>query len=98
MLKPIRLDTRLACPHCQAILEAWEPHETHDWSYGWDHTLHYCVNNDCGYFQEGRRRIARGNQRNFAYRYCYDPEADSAFPLVAWCGGHLSLLKGRCQE
>ena len=26
----------------------------------------------------------------------YNPENGRAFPIIAWCGGDLSLLKGRC--
>lgn len=80
------------CPHCRKALVRWEPC-AHT---GWGHDLFYCDNNACSYFLEGRRKIACEYEKNFAYRYCYDPAKGRALPIIAWCGGDLSLLKGRC--
>jgi hypothetical protein len=81
------------CPHCNEALDCWEPcPET-----GWDHNLYVCNNDACPYFTCGREKIARECHANFAYRYCYDPEKGKEMPVVAWCGGDRSLLKGRAE-
>lgn len=85
---------RHTCPHCKEPLVRWEPCA----QTGWDHDLLLCDNNACSYFVEGRRRICCEYEKNFAYRYCYDPKNGQEIPIVAWCGGDLSLLKGRCGE
>jgi hypothetical protein len=82
------------CPHCNALLVRWEPSPYT----GWGHDLYYCDNNECSYFLEGRRRICEEFEKNFAYRFCYDPENGQELPIITWCGGDLSLLKGRCPE
>lgn len=84
----------MVCPHCNETLTRWEPcPET-----GWDTDLYYCDNNECRYFVDGRRKICEEFQKNFAYRFCYNPKNGQGFPLIAWCGGELSLLRGRCDE
>jgi hypothetical protein len=80
------------CPHCKEPLVRWEPCP----QTGWGHDLFFCDNNACSYFVEGRRKICCDYEKNFAYRYCYDPENGQELPIVVWCGGDLSLLKGRC--
>jgi rubredoxin len=72
------------CPHCGKPLVRWEPCA----QTGWVHDLFLCDNNECSYFVEGRRKIA--------CRYCYNPANGQELPIVSWCGGDLSLLKGRC--
>lgn len=80
------------CPHCGEILETWDPApET-----GWDHELLMCNNDACVYFTGGRKKIRDELRLNFGYRYCFDPVKGRGIPVAAWCGGHLSLLKGRC--
>jgi hypothetical protein len=87
-------EEKLICPHCNQSLEKWEPCP---WT-GWGHDMFYCNNNECPYFLTGRRRICLEFEKNFAYRYCYNPENGQELPIIAWCGGELSLLKGRCKE
>jgi hypothetical protein len=82
-----------ACPYCETPLEEWEPTAYH----GFPNNLFFCPNDQCAYFRGGRQAIAEQFKRNFGYRYCYDPGSNSAFPLVAWCGGGRSYLKGRCE-
>jgi hypothetical protein len=82
------------CPHCREALERWEPNPYT----GWGHDLYFCNNNECDYFVTGRRRICEEFEKNFAYRYCLDPRKNKELPLIAWCPGELSLLKGRCAE
>jgi len=83
-----------ACPHCRQPLTTWEPCPES----GWDEDLYYCENNECSYFVKGREKICREYDMNFSYRFCLNPRTGKEFPLVAWCGGDLSLLKGRCEE
>jgi len=85
---------RPTCPHCRETLERWEPSPYT----GWDHDLYYCNNNECAYFVTGRRKICEEFEKNFAYRYCLDPKKNQELPLIAWCPGELSLLKGRCGD
>lgn len=82
------------CPHCHEVLTRWEPcpHT------GWDHDLFYCSNNTCSYFVNGRRKICVEFEKNFSYRFCFDPVNGQELPIVAWCAGELSLLKGRCRD
>ena len=80
------------CPHCEKPLRRWEPAPES----GWDRDLFYCDNDACSYFVRGREKVCHEFERNFAYRYCLDPKTGKARPVVAWCGGRLSLLKGRC--
>ena len=82
------------CPHCEEVLSSWSPSPYH----GWANDLYYCHNDECSYFIEGRQKICVEFEKNFAYRYCFNPENGKHFPLIAWCGGDLSLLKGRCGE
>ena len=87
-------DLELKCTHCNQGLTKWEPCPES----GWGDDLYYCDNDACAYFLEGRRRICREYDKNFSYRYCVNPKTGHSLPLVAWCGGDLSLLKGRCKE
>ena len=80
------------CPHCSKVLTQWEPSPYT----GWGHDMFYCDNDNCEYFIEGRMKICREFEKNFAYRFCYNPVNGKDFPIIAWCGGDLSLLKGRC--
>ena len=80
------------CPHCGEALERWEPCSES----GWDTDLFICTNNTCSYFVRGREKICQECNVNFAYRYCYNPQNGREIPLATWCGGGLSLLKGRC--
>ena len=80
------------CRHCGEILVRWEPSP----DAGWDHDLYLCNNNRCSYFVNGREKMSKEHKVNFAYRYCYDPFKHKEMPIVSWCGGDLSLLKGRC--
>ena len=82
------------CPHCGEILTQWEPSPYT----GWGNDMLYCDNNECEYFKEGRRRICYEHQKNFAYRYCMNPDTGFELPLIAWCPGDLSLLKGKYNE
>jgi hypothetical protein len=50
------------------------------------------------YFITGRRKICNEYEKNFAYRYCYDPNNGQELPIIAWCPGELPLLKGRCGD
>ncbi|MFN3535313.1 MAG: hypothetical protein ACK4WB_07985 [Desulfatiglandales bacterium] len=85
------MEEKFVCPHCNQELTPWEPHpET-----CWGDTLWVCENDDCSYFTRGRERIAKEEKVNFAYRYCYNPQSKKAVPIVTWCGGGLSFLKGR---
>lgn len=81
-----------SCPHCGERLESWEPSPYT----GWGHEMLVCNNNNCPYFLEGRRKICYEFEKNFAYRFCYNPTNGRSLPIIAWCGGDLSLLKGRC--
>ena len=81
------------CPHCNERLERWEPSPYT----GWDRSLFFCNNNECDYFIHGRAKICLEYEKNFAYRYCYDPKNEQELPIIAWCPGDLSLLKGRCR-
>ena len=81
------------CPHCNERLIRWEPNPES----GWGNDLFYCANDDCAYFVRGRKKISRECEKNFSYRFCYDPETGRELPILAWCGGNLSLLKGRCK-
>lgn len=83
---------RGTCPYCDAPLLEWEPSAYH----AFENNLLFCPSNTCDYFRYGRRDIADRFQKNFGYRYCWDPVREHAFPLIAWCGGELSYLKGRC--
>ncbi|MBN1847167.1 MAG: hypothetical protein JW932_01130 [Deltaproteobacteria bacterium] len=87
-------DKEYICPHCNGVLKQWSP-PPHG---GWDHDLFYCDNNACDYFIRGRTKISSESKTNFAYRFCYNPVNGRDFPLITWCGGDLSLLKGRCGE
>ena len=82
------------CPHCGETLTEWEPSPYT----GWANNLLFCDNNECEYFINGRRKICFEFEKNFAYRYCFNPENGKNFPIIAWCYGDLSLLKGRCQD
>jgi hypothetical protein len=84
----------LECPHCRGGLTKWEPNPES----GWGDDMYFCDNNACSYFVEGRKRICSEYDKNFSYRYCVNPKTGCSVPLVAWCGGDLSLLKGRCKE
>jgi hypothetical protein len=84
----------LVCPHCSKALERWDPSPYTAWA----HHLFFCNNNDCDYFIKGRAKICFEYEKNFAYRYCYDPKNGQELPIVAWCPGELSLLKGRCRS
>lgn len=89
--KEATMSERPFCPHCNTPLTPWEPHpET-----CWGDTLWVCENNDCDYFKRGRAKIAEEEKVNFAYRYCLNPTTGKAVPIVSWCGGDLSLLKGK---
>jgi hypothetical protein len=83
----------LKCPHCQKELMTWEPSPYT----GWGDNMLYCDNNECGYFVRGREKICREYDRNFAYRYCYNPKNGQGVPIIAWCYGELSLKKGKCK-
>jgi len=80
------------CPYCGTPLEEYEPNAYECWP----NNLSFCPSNDCSYFKFGRREIADRFQKNFGYRYCWDPVTENAFPRIAWCPGSLSYLKGRC--
>jgi len=82
------------CPYCSEELVTWDPPD----EAGWDHALMICQNNECSYFVRGRSKVCKEYERNFSYRYCYDPATGKELPILAWCGGDLSLLKGRCKE
>ncbi|MFC1581224.1 hypothetical protein ACFL4N_10005 [Thermodesulfobacteriota bacterium] len=82
----------MTCPHCGEILTLWEPPSES----GWDRDLLICENNECRYFIKGREKVCAEFEKNFSYRYCFDPKSGKSRPIVAWCGGTLSLLKGRC--
>lgn len=84
----------MRCPHCDGPLERWEPSPYS----GWGNDLWVCNNNACQYFTKGRRKTTRDYRKNFAYRYCFNPATGRALPIVTWCHGELSLLKGRCAE
>jgi len=86
--------TEYKCPHCDAELERWEPSPYT----GWGNELFYCSNNQCAYFITGRKEICYQYEKNFAYRYCYNPENGQEIPIISWCPGKLSLLKDRCAE
>ena len=64
---------------------------------GWGDNMLYCNNDECGYFVRGREKIYREYDRNFAYRYCYNPKNGQEVPIIAWCHGDLSLKKGKCK-
>jgi len=81
---------KLTCPYCEEPLERWEPSPYT----GWGHDMFYCNNNRCSYFISGREKICQKYEKNFAYRYCYDPENGREVPLVAWCPGGVVLAKG----
>jgi hypothetical protein len=82
------------CPHCGQKLDAWDPGDES----GWDHDLLVCNNSKCEYFVRGRKKISDECEVNFAYRYCYDPVKDRAIAIATWCGGDLSLRKGRAVQ
>ena len=81
-----------ACPFCGSALQEWEPSPYHLW----ENNLLYCPSDACSYFRFGRKEIADRFHKNFGYRYCWDPVKAHGFPLIAWCGGARSYLKGRC--
>jgi hypothetical protein len=85
---------KYTCPHCGEVLTRWEPSPYT----GWGHDMFYCDNNECEYFVKGRIKICMEFEKNFAYRYCYNPVNGKDISIIAWCGGDLSLLKGRCGE
>ena len=91
--KPLPLPKSECCPYCETLLEEWEPTAYH----AFPNNVFFCPNDGCEYFRYGRRAIAEQFNRNFGYRYCFDPVARSAFPLIAWCNGERSYLKGRCE-
>jgi len=80
------------CPYCKTPLQEFEPNPYQ----AWPNDIAYCPSNDCSYFRHGRKDIAEKFQKNFGYRYCWDPVGEAACPLIAWCPGTLSYLKGRC--
>ena len=84
----------MMCPYCKEPLERWEPGVWCDW----DRDLFFCKNNECAYFVRGREKVCYEYDKNFAYRYCCDPKSGKAWPIVAWCGGELSLQKERCKK
>jgi hypothetical protein len=73
-------DNPLKCPHCQKELMTWEPSPYT----GWGDNMLYCDNNECGYFVRGREKICREYDRNFAYRYCYNPKNGQELPLARY--------------
>ncbi len=81
------------CPHCNETLVKWEPNPYTCWG----DDLYYCDNDACAYFVKGRQKICLEFEKNFAYRYCYNPKSGRSIPIVSWCGGELSLLKGCCR-
>ena len=85
---------KLFCPYCGEELERWEPSPYTCWG----HDMFFCNNNDCEYFINGRKTILIEFEKNFAYRYCYNPETGKDFPIITGCHGNLSLLEGRCAE
>ncbi|MFH2006275.1 MAG: hypothetical protein ABI333_06790 [bacterium] len=89
---PLELPNDNCCPFCETELEEWEPSAYHCW----ENNLWFCPSDRCKYFRYGRQEIADRFQKNFGYRYCFDPGNKVAFPLIAWCGGERSYLKGRC--
>jgi hypothetical protein len=82
------------CPHCGNRLEAYEPSPFSDW----DSPLLICNNNECSYFTKGREKICEDYKKNFSYRYCVNTANGTSIPMMAWCYGELSLLKGRCNS
>ncbi len=86
-------EAKTSCPYCSMPLEEWEPSPYA----GFDSNLFYCNNDRCGYFIKGRKKICTEYDKNFAYRYCYNPKNRNEIPLIAWCPGDLSLKKGRCR-
>ena len=80
-----------SCPHCGQELTIWEPSPYT----GWGHDMYYCSNDDCEYFITGRLKICIEFEKNFAYRYCYNPRTGKELPIITWCYGDLSLLKKR---
>lgn len=80
------------CPHCGKGMEPWDPGPEG----GWADDMFICNNNSCSYFVNGRKKIANENKVNFAYRYFYNPSRNKGGAVAVWCGGDLSLLKGRC--
>jgi hypothetical protein len=82
------------CPHCGEKLDCWEPPPEG----GWSHNVFLCMNNACSYFIKGRKKISGDYEANFGCRYCYDPVKGKGISMAAWCGGELSLLKGRCKS
>ena len=80
------------CPHCKKALKIWEPSPYT----GWGHNMLFCENNECPYFIRGRRKIYTETYKNFAYRYCINPDNGKDVPIIAWCPGELSLKKGLC--
>ena len=85
---------KIVCPHCGSALESYDPSPFSDW----DSELLICNNNDCSYFIRGRERVCDEYKKNFSYRYCVNASNGTAVPMVAWCHGELSLLKGRCNQ
>jgi hypothetical protein len=88
----MNMEESYSCPHCGEALNRWEPAA----EAGWDTDLYICENDQCAYFVAGRQKICDECEVNFGYRYCYNPMKDKCIPLAAWCGGELSLKKGRC--
>jgi len=80
------------CPHCGERMESWDPGPES----GWTDDILICNNNQCKYFTTGRKKIADENMVNFAYRYFWNPTSGKGGAIAAWCGGDLSLLKGKC--
>jgi len=82
------------CPYCHKDLVSWEPPD----EAGWDHDLMVCENNECSYFVKGEAKSAKTMTGISATATAMTLQTGNELPILAWCGGDLSLLKGRCKE
>jgi hypothetical protein len=69
------------CPHCGAVLQAFELPEAG----GWGQRFHLaCFNNDCPYYRRGWDWMMSQYSVKVSYRYRLDPASGCASPIAVW--------------
>jgi len=69
------------CPFCGKLMSMWQPPET-PWEIDYNATVMYvCFNDECAYFQRGKRWCRRNGMRCATYRHARNPQNGAEGPL-----------------
>ena len=75
------VSTERHCPFCGEQMSLWQPPET-PWEIDYNATLLYvCFNDECDYFQRGKRWCRRNGMRCATYRHSRNPTNGAEGPL-----------------